>query len=91
MASLQNNEKSNTQNVTDTKSDEKKPTKSVDLGLLEEDDDFEEFPTEKWEKNEEDTADVNVWEANWDDDNAEDDFSIQLRSELKNQGFKMES
>ena len=65
--------------------------KSVDLGLLEEDDDFEEFPSEKWDKNEEDTTDVNVWEANWDDDTVEDDFSIQLRGELKNQGYKMEA
>ena len=65
--------------------------KSIDLGLLEEDDDFEEFPSEKWDKNEEDTTDVNVWEGNWDDDNVEDDFSTQLRGELKNQGFKMES
>ena len=65
--------------------------KSIDLGLLEEDDDFEEFPSEKWDKNEEDTTDVNVWEGNWDDDNVEDDFSTQLRGELKNQGFQMES
>ena len=91
MASQQKNEVSNNKEMTDNKKDDKKPTKAVDLGLLEEDDDFEEFPSEKWEKNEEDTTDVNVWEANWDDDNAEDDFSIQLRCELKNQGFKMES
>ena len=76
-------------NEADKKAAESK--KSIDLGLLEEDDDFEEFPSEKWGKNEEDTMDVNVWEANWDDDNVEDDFSTQLRGELKNQGFKMES
>ncbi len=39
----------------------------------------------------EDQTDVNVWEDNWDDDAIEDDFSIQLRSELENQGMKMES
>ena len=65
--------------------------KAVDLGLLEEDDDFEEFPTEKWDKDDEDATDVNVWEANWDDDNVEDDFSAQLRGELKNQGVKMDT
>ena len=64
---------------------------SVDLGLLEEDDDFEEFPSEKWDKTEEDNTDVNVWEANWDDDNVEDDFSVQLRTELGSQGYKMQT
>eukprot|EP00095_Tigriopus_kingsejongensis_P001681 maker-scaffold1518_size37722-snap-gene-0.18 protein:Tk01681 transcript:maker-scaffold1518_size37722-snap-gene-0.18-mRNA-1 annotation:"26s proteasome complex subunit dss1-like" len=62
-----------------------------DLGLLEEDDDFEEFPAEDWEAPDEDKADVNVWEDNWDDDTVEDDFSIQLRAELVNQGVNMES
>ena len=32
-----------------------------------------------WAQEEEDAADVNVWEDNWDDDNVEDDFSKQLR------------
>ena len=32
-----------------------------------------------WAEEEEDAADVNVWEDNWDDDNVEDDFSKQLR------------
>jgi len=63
-------------NVTTTMATEVK--KAVDLGLLEEDDEFEEFPAEKWESKDEDPADVNVWEDNWDDDTVEDDFSIQL-------------
>ena len=50
--------------------------KAVDLGLLEEDDEFEEFPAEKWEAKDEDHTDVNVWEDNWDDDTVEDDFSV---------------
>ncbi|KAK7495652.1 hypothetical protein BaRGS_00013099 [Batillaria attramentaria] len=57
-----------------------------DLGLLEEDDEFEEFPADDWEEQDEDAADVNVWEDNWDDDNVEDDFSKQLRAELEKQG-----
>lgn len=32
-----------------------------------------------WGEEDEDSADVNVWEDNWDDDNIEDDFSKQLR------------
>ena len=48
------------------------------------------FLTE-WDAKQEDQTDVNVWEDNWDDDAIEDDFSVQLRSELENQGMKMES
>ena len=33
---------------------------------------------------------MNVWEDNWDDDNVEDDFSVQLKSELESQGVAME-
>merc|ERR1711909_14571 len=62
------------------KATENKP--KIDLGLLEEDDEFEEFPSEDWGAAEEDAEDVNVWEDNWDDDNIEDDFSQQLRAEL---------
>ncbi|XP_072821049.1 26S proteasome complex subunit SEM1 isoform X1 [Vicugna pacos] len=56
-------------------SEKKQP---VDLGLLEEDDEFEEFPAEDWAGLDED-EDAHVWEDNWDDDNVEDDFSNQLR------------
>merc|ERR1712227_304172 len=62
--------------------------KKPDLGLLEEDDEFEEFPAEDWGGGEEDSGDINVWEDNWDDDNIEDDFSRQLRAELEQQGQK---
>ncbi|XP_034257867.1 26S proteasome complex subunit SEM1 isoform X1 [Pantherophis guttatus] len=57
-------------------SEKKQP---VDLGLLEEDDEFEEFPAEDWAGLDED-EDAHVWEDNWDDDNVEDDFSNQLRT-----------
>ncbi|KAJ8334205.1 hypothetical protein SKAU_G00398440 [Synaphobranchus kaupii] len=67
---------------------EKKQT--VDLGLLEEDDEFEEFPAEDWTGLDED-EDAHVWEDNWDDDNVEDDFSNQLRAELEKHGYKMET
>uniref|UniRef100_A0A8B9I2H9 26S proteasome complex subunit SEM1 n=1 Tax=Anser brachyrhynchus TaxID=132585 RepID=A0A8B9I2H9_9AVES len=62
----------------------------VDLGLLEEDDEFEEFPAEDWTGLDED-EDAHVWEDNWDDDNVEDDFSNQLRAELEKHGYKMET
>lgn len=50
-----------------------------ELGLLEEDDEFEEFPVEEWREDKEDQSDLHQWEDNWDDDNVEDDFSKQLR------------
>lgn len=61
-----------------------------DLGLLEEDDEFEEFATEDYDGEEESTegGSVNVWEDNWDDDNIEEDFSTQLQSEIQKQGQK---
>ena len=65
-------------------------TAIVDLGFLEADDDFEEFPAEEWSKVkgpgeavgagvEEEDEPVNIWEDNWDDDNIEEDFSLQLK------------
>ncbi|CAB4066271.1 SHFM1 [Lepeophtheirus salmonis] len=60
-------------------SDDQLPkTKGGDLGLLEDDDEFEEFPHENWDESQEDKGDINVWEDNWDDDTVEDDFSVQL-------------
>ena len=63
--------------VTTDSKEVKKP--DLGLGILEEDDEFEEFPAEDWNAKEEEPEDVNVWEDNWDDDNIDDDFSKQLR------------
>merc|ERR1712243_257770 len=74
---------------------EEKEKKPEGLGLLEEDDEFEEFPADEWSDNEEDAEDVNVWEDNWDEDTVEDDFSKQLKTELekasKSQDVEMKS
>ncbi|XP_076233305.1 suppressor of exocyst mutations 1 [Calliopsis andreniformis] len=67
--------------MTDNKNDKVK----VDLGLLEEDDEFEEFPAEDWTAVDEDNEDISVWEDNWDDDDVEDDFNQQLRAQLEKQ------
>lgn len=56
------------------------------LGKLEEDDEFEEFPVEDWKKEDTEATELQVWEDNWDDDKIEDDFSKQLRAELEKQG-----
>ena len=74
----------------------------LNLGRLEEDDLFEEFPVKGknnlhtsvlWRMfkdyfkkctilvlvDKANEGDVNIWEDNWDDDDIEDDFSVQLR------------
>ncbi|KAG9229262.1 DSS1/SEM1 family-domain-containing protein [Amylocarpus encephaloides] len=52
---------------------------------LEEDDEFEDFPVENWTK--EDTEvpgdNTHLWEESWDDDDTNEDFSAQLKEELK--------
>lgn len=72
--------------ISDLKmSDSKNDKTKVDLGLLEEDDEFEEFPAEDWIAVDEDNEDISVWEDNWDDDDVEDDFNQQLRAQLEKQ------
>jgi len=53
--------------------------------MLEEDDEFEDFPVEDWSQ--EDTevpgGTTHLWEESWDDDDDNEDFSKQLKEELK--------
>ncbi|XP_046958976.1 26S proteasome complex subunit SEM1-like [Lynx rufus] len=64
----------------------------VGLGLLEEDEEFKEFPAEEWAGlGEDEGPDAHVSEDNWDDDSVEDDFSNQLQPELDKHGYKMET
>ncbi|KAF8517686.1 DSS1/SEM1 family-domain-containing protein [Hysterangium stoloniferum] len=72
------------------------PTQQSQLGALEEDDEFEEFPAQDWDDSETNLAHLNgngvtvasdkLWEDNWDDDDIEDEFSVQLRNELAKTG-----
>ncbi|KAI8869118.1 hypothetical protein GQ42DRAFT_163650 [Ramicandelaber brevisporus] len=52
------------------------------LGAFEEDDEFEEFATEDWTDEALHTENQQQWVVNWDDDDIEDDFANQLRTEL---------
>ncbi|KAG6885662.1 hypothetical protein C0993_011426 [Termitomyces sp. T159_Od127] len=65
------------------------------LGVLEEDDEFEEFEVADWDDSQTNLAHLGgaapgsaksggdkLWEDNWDDDDIEDEFSTQLRNEL---------
>ncbi|KAG8213044.1 DHS-like NAD/FAD-binding domain-containing protein [Butyriboletus roseoflavus] len=69
------------------------------LGVLEEDDEFEEFECADWDDSQTDLAHLKgaapgvanssgdkLWEDNWDDDDIEDEFSVQLRNELAKTG-----
>ncbi|KAJ5777396.1 hypothetical protein N7520_000642 [Penicillium odoratum] len=56
--------------------------------VLEEDDEFEDFPVEDWSQEEAEQSAANegnehLWEESWDDDDAAEDFSKQLKEELK--------
>merc|ERR1712189_7085 len=67
-----------------------KTEKAVDLGILEEDDEFEEFPAEDWkEVTDTDPKNDAVWECNWEDEDNFDDFNHQLRAELEAKGNKL--
>ncbi|KAJ7163976.1 DSS1/SEM1 family-domain-containing protein [Mycena crocata] len=72
-----------------------KEAHQAQLGVLEEDDEFEEFPVADWDDAQTDLAHLGgsapgaaksggdkLWEDNWDDDDIEDEFSVQLRNEL---------
>ncbi|KAN0067685.1 26 proteasome complex subunit Sem1 [Elaphomyces granulatus] len=54
--------------------------------VMEEDDEFEDFPNEDWAKDETDQSggeQKNLWEESWDDDDANEDFSKQLKEEVQ--------
>jgi 26 proteasome complex subunit DSS1 len=69
--------------ASDKCSDSTKDTKPA--AALEEDDEFEDFPVEDWTQ--EDTEvpgdNTHLWEESWDDDDTSEDFSAQLKEELK--------
>ncbi|KAI9894337.1 MAG: hypothetical protein M1814_003093 [Vezdaea aestivalis] len=61
------------------------PGKQAAVAVLEEDDEFEDFPVEDWtaEDTEMPGGNEHLWEESWDDDDTNDDFSQQLKEELK--------
>lgn len=55
------------------------------IKTLEDDDEFEDFPEDSnWtDKPNAQLNAANLWEEDWDDDDANDDFTEKLRAELK--------
>ncbi|CAO2192567.1 unnamed protein product [Urochloa humidicola] len=59
-------------------------TEEAKMDLLEDDDEFEEFEIDQeWDDKEEGNEALQQWEDDWDDDDVNDDFSLQLRKELE--------
>ncbi|KAL9367116.1 hypothetical protein Peur_038315 [Populus x canadensis] len=65
---------------------EPKPaTEDVKIDLFKDDDEFEEFEiNEEWKEKEEGKEVIQQWEDDWDDDDVNDDFSLQLKKESEN-------
>ncbi|KAH8727503.1 DSS1/SEM1 family-domain-containing protein [Phaeosphaeriaceae sp. PMI808] len=74
--------------VSDLKNGEQPPPQDKKPAVLEEDDEFEDFPVEDWTEEETQIPNGNahLWEESWDDDDTNEDFAVQLRDELKKLG-----
>ncbi len=57
--------------------------KETKAKLVEDDDDFEEFEDSDWQDAPEEQIDVKQWLEDWDDEDADDEFTEQLRAEIK--------
>jgi 26 proteasome complex subunit DSS1 len=70
--------------VSDSKSTEQPLATDANKkpAVLEEDDEFEDFPVEDWTEEETQIPNGNahLWEESWDDDDTNEDFAVQLRS-----------
>ncbi|KAI0000886.1 DSS1/SEM1 family-domain-containing protein [Russula vinacea] len=91
---------SKTEDITKTTEPPKEGDQTLPhLSVLEEDDEFEEFAVQDWDDSQTDLAHLGgvapgaaksegdkLWEDNWDDDDIEEEFSVQLRSELEKAG-----
>ncbi|KAI1913523.1 26S proteasome complex subunit [Ophidiomyces ophidiicola] len=74
--------------ASNTPSDEKPAQATKAPAALEEDDEFEDFPVEDWPQEDAEAlgpagTNDHLWEESWDDDDNNEEFSKQLREELK--------
>ncbi|PGH33368.1 26 proteasome complex subunit DSS1 [[Emmonsia] crescens] len=83
-----------TQSTSQKQPDAVPQTQQQKPAALEEDDEFEDFPVEDWPQEEAETTGFasgaaggdttnHLWEESWDDDDTNEDFSKQLKEELK--------
>lgn len=66
---------------TDPKDTDAKKPQPQQPAVLEEDDEFEDFPVEDWAEEETQipSGNAHLWEESWDDDDTNEDFAVQLR------------
>ncbi|KEZ46751.1 hypothetical protein SAPIO_CDS0032 [Scedosporium apiospermum] len=78
----------------DTKPTTAKPTEETKAeepqkpaAIVGEDDEFEDFPVDDWATEDAEAAEgaetKHLWEESWDDDDTSDDFSAQLKEEIR--------
>ena len=60
----------------------KEETKQQVNEIVEEDDDFEEFEDEGWMERKEAPEEKQYWADDWDNDDINEEFAAQLRTEL---------
>ncbi|KAF2199920.1 hypothetical protein GQ43DRAFT_482034 [Delitschia confertaspora ATCC 74209] len=74
--------------VNDKNGDASKENLQKPAAQLEEDDEFEDFPVEDWAEEETQLpgGNTHLWEESWDDDDTSEEFSVQLKEELKKVG-----
>ncbi|EKX43647.1 hypothetical protein GUITHDRAFT_72981 [Guillardia theta CCMP2712] len=60
----------------------KEETKQQVNEIVEEDDEFEEFEDEGWMERKEEPEDKQYWADDWDNDDINEEFAAQLRTEL---------
>jgi len=77
-----------TTTTTTAAPDSKPPADAKKPAVLEEDDEFEDFPVEDCtdEETQIPNGNAHLWEESWDDDDTNEDFAVQLREELKKLG-----
>ncbi|PKS06710.1 hypothetical protein jhhlp_006784 [Lomentospora prolificans] len=68
--------------------DETKPEEpQKPAAVVGEDDEFEDFPVDDWAPEDAEAAEgtetKHLWEESWDDDDTSDDFSAQLKEEIR--------
>ncbi|CAA0820894.1 Probable 26S proteasome complex subunit sem1-2 [Striga hermonthica] len=66
----------------------KPATDGAKIDLFEDDDEFEEFEIDQEWDDKEGKEITQQWEDDWDDDDVNDDFSLQLRRELESNAEK---
>ncbi|KAM3504619.1 hypothetical protein MY11210_008290 [Beauveria gryllotalpidicola] len=74
--------------TTNAAGEQQQPPKETKAAALGEDDEFEDFPVDDWPEDQTEAAQgsgqtKHLWEESWDDDDTTDDFSTQLKEELK--------